>query len=77
MVYNTKNYWVFGLLSSSGILEKGKDTDGESQKTQYPLESTYTTGMDPVYAISLEPRVFYFLEYRTMEKVPKPVILSI
>jgi hypothetical protein len=28
MVYNTQNYWVFGLCSSSGILENRKQRFG-------------------------------------------------
>jgi hypothetical protein len=47
MVYNTQNYWVFGLSPSSGILEKRKydvsemdlfpslpEDDGKSPETQ-------------------------------------------
>jgi hypothetical protein len=30
MVYNTQNYWVFGLCPSSGILETRKHTVSES-----------------------------------------------
>jgi hypothetical protein len=48
MVYNTQNYWVFGLLPSSCVLGSRK------------------------HDVSETDRVFYFLEYRTMEKVQKP-----
>jgi hypothetical protein len=30
MVYNTQNYWVLGLCSSSGILETGKHNVSET-----------------------------------------------
>jgi hypothetical protein len=30
MVYNTQNYWVFGLFPSSGILENRKHDDSET-----------------------------------------------
>jgi hypothetical protein len=30
MVYNTQNYWVFGLLPSSGILENIKHDVSET-----------------------------------------------
>jgi hypothetical protein len=31
MVYNTENYWVFGLFPSSGILENTKETTFRKQ----------------------------------------------
>jgi hypothetical protein len=65
MVYNTQNYWVFELFPSSGILENRKHDVSETGSVsvlRWRGEKTPTQ----------KRRVFCSLEYRTMEKVPKP-----
>jgi hypothetical protein len=53
MVYNTQNYWVFGLFPSSGILEN----------TMFrKLDLIPFSGKGPVSETSCS------LEYQTMEK---------
>jgi hypothetical protein len=37
MVYNTQNYWVFGLCSSSGIVETRKHNIWETRRTELKL----------------------------------------
>jgi hypothetical protein len=34
MVYNTQNYWVFGLFSSAGILETRKHDISETSRSE-------------------------------------------
>jgi hypothetical protein len=76
MVYNTQNYWVFGLCPSSGILNNTTfrkldlfPSAGEGWKTPTqldPLEREWKRIQFPKRC------VFYFLEYRMMDKVQKP-----
>jgi hypothetical protein len=48
MVYNTQNYWVFGLCPSSGILETRKHNVSETGSVSVPRwggrEDTYSVG---------------------------------
>jgi hypothetical protein len=59
MVYNTQNYWIFGLFPSSGILE-----NTAFRKLHLHLR----TETDPVSET-------YSLEYQMMEKSKNPVIM--
>jgi hypothetical protein len=69
MVYSIQNYWVFGLSPSSSILKL--ENTAFQKLDLFPSSGewgdTYSVG-------SLRKRV---LEYRMMEKVENPVILSI
>jgi hypothetical protein len=69
MVYNTQNYWVFGLFPLSGILENTafrkldqfpSSGEGGGEYGQWRMET------DPVSETS------YSLEYQMMEKDQKP-----
>jgi hypothetical protein len=49
MVYNTQNYWVFGLCPSSGILKIRKHKVSENESDSFPGEGkgeadTYIVG---------------------------------
>jgi hypothetical protein len=47
MVYNTQNYWIFGLFPSSGILETRKHDVSETGSFFRPRvrgEDTYSVG---------------------------------
>jgi hypothetical protein len=79
MVYNTRNYRVFGLWSSSGILKKtafretgsvsvlrGRDRGGGTHQSRcLPLH--LKKGIYPV-----SETLCFFLEYLTMDRAQKP-----
>jgi hypothetical protein len=60
MVYNTQNYWVFGLFPSSGILENttfqkldlfpsSGEGGGEDTYSAGPLRKSKTQTLDIIY----------------------------
>jgi hypothetical protein len=65
MVYNTQIYWVFGLYPLSGILETRKQKVAETGSVS-DLIGRRKQFQFPQHS------VFYFLEYRTLEKVQNP-----
>jgi hypothetical protein len=83
MVYNTQNYLVFGLCPSSGILENRKhDVSETGCVSVLRWRGKTPTQLGPLKKpISINERkeiqfpkrrVFYLLNYRTMEEVQKP-----
>jgi hypothetical protein len=80
-----QNYWVFGLLPSSGILENRKQdvseigyfrpqvNGGEDTYSVGPLRKNFSPFAWGRKQIQFpKRRVFYSLEYRTTEKVQNP-----
>jgi hypothetical protein len=61
MVYNTQNYWVFGLFPSSGILENTSFRKLDLLPHLHLRTETNLVSETPCS-----------LEYQTMEKVQKP-----
>jgi hypothetical protein len=82
MVYNTQNYWAFGLCPPSSITETRKHNVSETSSVSFlrwgGWQDTYSVEFPPPFSwgrkqIQFPKRcVFYFLEYRTMDKVQKP-----
>jgi hypothetical protein len=76
MVYNTQNYWGVLVFPSSGILETRNHDVSETGSVSVlrdlnELVSLPTTPEDGNIQFP-KRRAFWFLEYRTMEKVLKP-----
>jgi hypothetical protein len=66
MVYNTQDYWVFGLCPSSDILKTQKNTF-----RKLDLFPSSGEGETPTPASEMLC-YFVLLEYKTMDKVQKP-----
>jgi hypothetical protein len=71
MVYINQNSWVFGLCPSSGILETKKHNVSETGCFCPQMRGEDTYSVAPLRKSTGLSDFFYFLEYRTMNKVQK------
>jgi hypothetical protein len=74
MGYNTRNYWVFGLHSSSGIVKNIKEYSASETVSVSVLKcgGRHVWGRKQIQFSNVVFFNVFFLEYRTADAVQKP-----